>query len=137
MPALEPEAADLALLDVAREARAHAYAPISRYLVGAAIRSVDGAVVPGANVENIVLPEGSCAEKVALYAAVAQGHRKFDAVAVFTESDPPALPCGSCRQILNHWGIERVVFGNTAGVVRVLAMSELLPYAFALRDPPE
>ena len=130
-------AADRALVDVARDARDHAYAPISRYKVGAAIRTADGQVVPGANVEHIVLGETSCAEKVAVYAAVAAGHRKFEAVAVFTDSSPPAAPCGSCRQVLFHWGVKRAICANTAGEVLDLAVADLLPHAFALRDPPE
>lgn len=129
--------ADRALLDTAREARTHAYAPISRYKVGAAVRTADGTVVPGANVEHIVLGETSCAEKVAVYAAVAAGHRKFDTVAVYTDSSPPASPCGSCRQVLFHWGFTRAILANEAGELLDLTLSELLPHAFTLRDPPE
>ena len=133
----ELSSADLALLDTARAAREHAYAPISRYKVGAAVRTASGQVIPGANVEHIVLGETSCAEKVAVYAAVAAGHRRFDTVAVFTESSPPASPCGSCRQVLFHWGFKRAILANEAGEVLDLTLSELLPHAFTLRDPPE
>ncbi len=132
-----PDPNDNALVQAARSAREHAYAPISRYKVGAAVRASDGTVVPGANVEHIVLGETSCAEKVALYAAVAMGHRKFEDVAVFTDSSPPAAPCGSCRQILFHWGVKRAICANLDGEVLELKVDELLPHAFSLRDPPE
>lgn len=137
MGASELTADDEALLASAREAWGHAYAPISRYRVGAAVRAADGTVHQGANVENIVLPLTCCAEQVALFHAVALGHRQFDAVAVFTPSSPPAPPCGSCRQILFHWRINRVVLANDRGERKVVHVDDLLPHAFHLQDPPE
>lgn len=123
---------DAELLASARDARERAHAPITRYRVGAALRCPDGTIVLGCNVENIVLPESLCAEKVALVKAVSDGHTAFDAVAVFTDDDPPASPCGSCRQMLHTWGVRRVIIGNVGGDVRVYELSDLLPHAFTL-----
>jgi cytidine deaminase len=130
-----PEAADLALVAEARAARDRAYAPVSRFRVGAALRLRDGSVVRGCNVEHVVLPETVCAEKVALVKAVSDGHTDFEAVAVITQSSPAATPCGSCRQMLHAWRVPRVVVANTAGDVAVWSLEELLPGAFDLELP--
>lgn len=94
------------------------------------MRTADGRVIAGCNVEHPVPHEGSCAEKVALYTAVAAGHREFTAVAVVTEDEPPATPCGSCRQTLDHWGIERIIIAHVDGRTRVTSLSRLLPESF-------
>ncbi len=133
----ELSAADRALIEAARDARENAYAPISRYKVGVALRDAEGAVHRGANVENIVLSLTSCAEATAVHRAVADGKRAFDAIAVVTADSPPASPCGSCRQLLAHWGVERVLLANPAGEVVRTSLTALLPRAFALPDPPE
>lgn len=129
--------ADQRLVEEAFVAWGHAYAPISRYRVGAALRASDGSIHQGANVENIVLPLTCCAEQVALFHAVALGHRAFEAVAVFTPSSPPAPPCGSCRQLLFHWRINRVILANDRGERKIVHVDDLLPHAFHLTDPPE
>lgn len=129
---------DRALLDAAAQAAANAVAPISGYKVGAAVRLSDGTPVPGCNVENWVLPVSLCAEHGAIAAAAARVTHRFEVVAVFTPSSPPAVPCGNCRQILHNHGVRRVVLGNPAGEVRQLALSELLPYPFDYeRDRPD
>lgn len=127
---MEPE--DLELLDCARRARERAYAPVSSYRVGAALRCPDGVIVEGCNVEHVVLGETVCAEKVAIVKAVSDGRTRFDAVAVCTDDTPPATPCGSCRQMLHAWGVQRVVVGNLRGEVAVFELSYLLPNAFTL-----
>ena len=77
-----------------------------------------------------VLAETVCAEKVALLKALEAGEREFYMVAVSTVSDPPASPCGSCRQLLFHWGFDRVISGNPEGAVAEWTVAELLPAAF-------
>lgn len=128
-------ASDQRLLDCAATLRTRAHAPISNYQVGAALLAEDGTVIGGCNVEHIVLGLSCCAEQVAIHTAVAQGITRFSTVAVMTASSPPAAPCGSCRQVLHSWGVERVIMGNTAGEVVVVTLSELLPYAFDLKEP--
>lgn len=129
---------DRELLEAAEVYRERAHAPISNYQVGAALlgETDDGpAIFGGCNFEHIVLGLSCCAEQVALHTAIAEGVRKFTTVAVFTTSSPPAAPCGSCRQALSAWGVERVVMGNDKGEVVIVPFSALLPYAFDLKGP--
>ena len=104
-----------------------AYAPYSKFLVGAALLARDGAVVEGVNVENAAYPLGVCAERNALSTAVTAGYGPgdFEAIAI------NASPCGGCRQWLHEFGLERVIFRN-AGRVVVLTPAELLPETFEL-----
>lgn len=125
---------DAALIAAATAARANAWAPMSDYRVGAAIRCVDGTIVVGCNVEHVVLPLTCCAEQVAVHTAVAMGHREMTEVAVVTNSSPPASPCGACRQVMIAWGISRVVMANDRGEVVVSTLAELLPLAFGAKD---
>ena len=127
---------DAELVAHATEVRERAFAPYSNYYVGCALLDEDGVVITGCNVENIVLPETVCAEKCALVKAVSEGRTKIAVAAVVTDSTPPATPCGSCRQMLNTWGVKRVIVANLDGVMTSYAMSELLPHAFLLTELP-
>ncbi|HEX7122147.1 MAG TPA: cytidine deaminase [Gemmatimonadaceae bacterium] len=112
----------------------HAYAPYSRFRVGAALRSVDGAVSVGCNVENASSPAGLCAERGALAAAVAGGHRAFDLLVVATEATTPAPPCGICRQALVEFAPHLdVVSVTTGGDEARWRLSDLLPEPFTSR----
>ncbi len=124
------------LVALAHDARGRAIADISGYRVGAALRAASGAVYTGCNVENVVLSESICAERVALLKALEAGERRFEVVAVSTVSSPPASPCGACRQLLFHWGVQRVVSANDQGERRSWTMAELLPDGFDLEVPP-
>jgi cytidine deaminase len=131
-PALERELVNLAL-----EARKRAYAPYSRFQVGAAIRTTSGRVYLGCNVENGAFPMGICAERGAVCAAVAAGERSFTHIAVVGDLPQPITPCGACRQVLAEVapGI-RVVMANTAGALQTTTIAELLPGAFSLPPGP-
>ncbi len=126
------------LLAAALAARDHAYAPYSRFRVGAALRLADGRVVPGANVENASYGLGLCAERSALIAAVAQGEspRSFDALVVVGETDGPIAPCGACRQVMLELGGPSlpVWLANLRGAVRATTPAALLPDAFSPSD---
>ena len=100
-----------------------AYAPYSNYLVGAAVRTRDGKVFEGVNVENAAYPLGVCAERSALVRAVTAGYRPgdFDAIGI------TASPCGGCRQWLHEFRIDEVTFRNDAGEIVTYSPSELLP----------
>jgi cytidine deaminase len=121
-------AADRKLYDEAANIAARAYAPYSRFLVGAAVRTRDGRVFLGVNVENAAYPLGICAEKSALAAAITAGcgPGRLEAIAI------TASPCGGCRQWLHELGLERVVYARAGGEVVVATPTDLLPDTFEL-----
>jgi cytidine deaminase len=122
------------LVAAARAARERAYAPYSGYRVGAALLTEDGSVVTGANVENASFGLGICAERAAVAAAVAAGHRGFAAIAVAVSGRDPARPCGACRQVLHEFpagpDLEVVCAGEDGDQLLVTTLGELLPQAF-------
>src|SRR5262249_29352438 len=114
----------------ARAAQGRAYAPYSHYSVGAALEADDGAIYSGCNVENASYGLTICAERAAVCAAVAGGARKFRRAVVVSDSDPPAAPCGACRQVLAEFGdFELVAVGSKRSIRWRLA--DLLPAAFS------
>jgi cytidine deaminase len=120
------------LIAAAAKVRDNAYAPYSRFKVGAAVRAEDGRIYVGANVENASYPEGLCAEAAALAAMIAAGARRVVAVAVVTDGAAPAPPCGGCRQRLSEFGAADtpVHLASTKGAQRSVLLGELLPLAF-------
>lgn len=124
--------ADTTLLTAATDVRAHAYAPYSNFKVGAAIRSIDGQVHVGCNVENVAFPEGTCAEAGAIAAMVAAGQTRIAEILVIADAAIPVPPCGGCRQkIAEFAGSEvMVTLCSTNGATRTLTVAELLPGAF-------
>jgi cytidine deaminase len=118
---------DQELYEQAKAASAGAYAPYSKFLVGAAALLRDGRVVTGVNVENASYPLGMCAERCALARAVAEGARPGDVEAVAVT----ASPCGGCRQWLLEFGVDRVVFWHE-GELLIRTPDQLLPDSFEL-----
>jgi cytidine deaminase len=119
---------DRELLERAESVASRAYAPYSKFFVGAAVRTRDGRVFEGVNVENAAYPLGICAEKTALARAVSDGVRPggVEALAV------TASPCGGCRQWFHEFGIDRVIYRRADGEVAVTTPAELLPDTFEL-----
>ena len=123
------------LIDAAGRARANAYAPYSRFRVGAAVRA-GGRVYSGGNVENASYGLTVCAERVAVFTAVAAGQQRIEAVAVVSDAAVPAAPSGACRQVLHEFNPAMTVI-MAAGDVRVVRpLAELLPDAFSASDLP-
>ena len=120
--------ADRELLKRADAVAKRAYAPYSKFLVGAAVRTRDGRVFEGVNVENAAYPLGICAEKAALAKAVSERVRPGDVEALAVT----ASPCGGCRQWFYEFGIERVVYRRANGDLAVTTPAELLPDTFEL-----
>jgi len=122
------------LIRKAKEARRKAYAPYSKFKVGAAILTQKGKIFAGANVECASYGLTVCAERIALYQAVISGERKFKQIAVVTDSKEPSTPCGVCRQVLSEFGENlEVICANLKGKVRRYELKELIPYSFKKR----
>jgi cytidine deaminase len=118
------------LVSAARAAQQQAYAPYSRFRVGAALEGEDGRVFVGCNVENASFGLTICAERAAVCAAVSAGVRGFRRAVVVSDADPPAAPCGACRQVLSEFGPDlRVDAVGPSGSVS-WTIAELLPAAF-------
>jgi cytidine deaminase len=112
-------------------AQQQAYAPYSRFRVGAALAAEDGRVFVGCNVENASYPLAVCAERNAIAAAVVEGARRFRAIAIATDSSPPSPPCGACRQALREFGPDlAVVLVNGRGERVETTLAALLPMSF-------
>lgn len=122
------------LIQTAIEGRKWAYAPYSNYPVGAALLTVSGRIYDGVNVENAAYPTTICAERVAVFKAVSEGERDFQAIAVVTENG--GSPCGSCRQVLAEFGLEiTVIIADTDGnIIDEMTIADLLPHAFTPKD---
>lgn len=118
------------LVAAAWQVRERAYAPYSKFQVGAALLAADGRMFTGCNVENLSYGLTNCAERVAVGAAVAAGAREFVAVAVVADTAVPISPCGACRQVLAEFGVGRVLLANRTERVE-FTLEELLPRAKA------
>lgn len=130
---------DEALVEAARGARMQAYAPYSKFLVGAAVRTQGGRVFGGCNVENAAYGLCNCAERTALFAAIAAGVRpgQFEALAVTGDTAGPISPCGACRQVIFELGGPglRVLLSNLGEARRATSAAALLPDGFAFDTP--
>ncbi len=119
------------LVEAAREVRERAYAPYSNFKVGAAIRTRDGKIYTGCNVESASYGLTVCAERVAIWKAVSEGETEFTEIAVVADTDELTPPCGVCRQIIWEFCNDiPVIFANLKGDSEIVQMSELLPRAF-------
>jgi cytidine deaminase len=120
------------LRDTAFAAMENAYAPYSRFPVGAAVRTTTGEIVAGCNVENAAYGEALCAERVAIAAAVDRGMKEFEEIAIASEADDPAAPCGSCRQTMSEFAPDLKITSYASNGKQVTwRLSDLLPEAFA------
>jgi cytidine deaminase len=119
------------LIALGVKVRENACADYSHYKVGAALVTASGKVYTGCNVENSTYGLTVCAERVALWKALSEGERKFTQIAVVTSSEPPASPCGACRQLLWEFcGDIEVILANLQGFQKTLRLSKLFPYPF-------
>lgn len=122
----------MTLLEIATAIRPNAYAPYSRFKVGAAIRSTSGAVYHGVNVENVAYPEGTCAEAGAIAAMIAAGDTRIAEVCVIADSPTPVPPCGGCRQKIAEFADPsvKVTLCTTDGASLTMTVADLLPGMF-------
>ena len=124
------------LIDLANEARKRAYAPYSKYHVGAALRTKSGRLFTGVNIENAAYPTTICAERVAIFKAVSEGETDFDVIAVVTDNG--GSPCGGCRQVMAEFGLATMVLiaDGSGRLVTETTVSGLLPLAFTPEHLP-
>jgi cytidine deaminase len=122
----------MSLLAAATQVRENAYAPYSRFKVGAAIRAASGTIYSGCNVENVAYPEGTCAEAGAIAAMVAAGETAIAEVLVIADSPDPVPPCGGCRQKIAEFAAQSVpvTLCTTDGASRTMTVADLLPGVF-------
>ena len=120
------------LIAAAAVVRENAHAPYSGFKVGAALRTPDGQVFTGCNVENVAYPEGTCAEAGAIAAMFAAGQRQIAEIAVIAGSPDPVPPCGGCRQKIAEFAGKdvQVIMATTGGETRTVTVADLLPGAF-------
>ncbi len=122
------------LIEAARLAREHAVANFSHFKVGAALETADGAIVTGCNVENATYGLTICAERVAMFKALSEGHRAFVRVVVVADTEAPTPPCGPCRQILWEFGGDlEVILANLQKETGRYQLADLLPLPFDAR----
>ena len=125
------------LILTAVKAAVNAYAPYSHYHVGAAIMTEDGRIFPGCNVENASFGLTNCAERTAIFSAVAEGYREFKGVAIAAASAIP-YPCGACRQVMNEFCKADtpvlIIDCNNTDDYQKITLGELLPHTFTLKD---
>jgi cytidine deaminase len=122
------------LIDLANEARRRAYAPYSNYQVGAALRTKSGRIFTGCNVENAAYPTSMCAERIAIFKAVSEGEKEFEAIVVATPNG--GSPCGGCRQVMAEFGLDTLVLiaDGESHLVQETTVARLLPGAFTPKD---
>ena len=118
------------LARAAAGARRRAYAPYSRFPVGAAVLTTDGMIYTGCNVENASYGLTLCAERVAIHTAVAQGRRRVTALAVAGPAGATLMPCGACRQVMDEFGVQTVILASARGAPAIVSLSDLLPWPF-------
>lgn len=119
------------LIQKAMEAKEYAYVPYSKFRVGAALKTKSGKIFTGCNVENASYGLTNCAERTAIFKAISEGHRDFESIAVVTDIQDFASPCGACRQVMAEFGLNiKVILGNKDGEYQMTTTGELLPYSF-------
>ncbi|HXT26194.1 MAG TPA: cytidine deaminase [Candidatus Eisenbacteria bacterium] len=120
-----------ALIAAAKQSRENAHAAYSNFRVGAALRATSGRIFGGCNVENATFGLTVCAERVAIFKAISEGERGFDAIAVVTDTESLTSPCGACRQLIWEFcGDVPVILANVKGKVETIAMRDLFPKPF-------
>ncbi len=126
---------DRELINIAVEAAEKAYAPYSKFAVGAALECDDGTVFTGCNIENASYGCTNCAERTAVFKAVSEGKREFRRIAIFADTDEYCMPCGTCRQVLNEFAPTMEVLSvRRDGRYVSYSLKELLPRSFSLKE---
>jgi len=130
---MNPEIVDT-MVRAAMQVMDNAYVPYGKAAIGACVLASDGTFYTGCNIENAVPRLSVFAEEVAMYRAVADGKREFDAIAVIADTDEPFVPNGAVCQLLAEFNVEEIIMTNMDGVVKTVKLTDLMPYARAPLD---
>lgn len=123
------------LLKLASEARKNSYSPYSKFRVGAALLTKSGKIYTGCNIENATYGATCCAERTAIYKAISEGEKEFEAIAVQGDNDGLTFPCGICRQVMSEFSPNiQIVLGDNDGNIKRFELEQLLPHAFYKQD---
>lgn len=122
------------LISEAKKVSLNAYAPYSRFQVGAALLTNEGKIFTGCNVENSSFGLTSCAERNAIFKAVSEGEKEFTAIAIYTPTEKLTFPCGACRQVLNEFAKNLIIILVSDKNETIFSMKELLPHSFNLEQ---
>lgn len=123
------------LIKEAKEAMKNSYSPYSNFAVGAALLTSEGKVYRGCNIENAAYSATNCAERTAIFSAIANGEQSFEAIAVVSSSGNYTYPCGVCRQVIAEFMPQgKLIFSNEAGEYQVFTIEDILPYSFTQKD---
>ncbi|MBU5265451.1 cytidine deaminase [Virgibacillus proomii] len=127
------------LLEAAKSIRNRAYVPYSAFPVGAALRTKSGNTYTGCNIENAAYPVSCCAERIAIFQAIANGEKDFTEMAVVADTDRPVPPCGSCRQVMSEFFKPDMIIhlSNLKDDIKTVTMEEILPFSFQPSDLTE
>ncbi|MEF2291913.1 MULTISPECIES: cytidine deaminase [Virgibacillus] len=125
-----------ALIEAAKTIREKAYVPYSNFQVGAALQTGSGNIYTGCNIENAAYPVTCCAERVAIFQAIANGEKSFTEMAVVADTERPVPPCGSCRQVMSEFFPSDMLIHltNLKEDIKTVKMEELLPFSFQPSD---
>jgi cytidine deaminase len=125
---------DEELIAVAKKYREFSYSPYSKFKVGAAVLTKKGNVYGGCNIENSSYPVTNCAERTAIFKAVSEGEKEFEAIALIADTEGPCSPCGACRQVMGEFHIDKIIMANLKGDKKVVTLEAVLPFAFSEKD---
>ena len=125
---------DEELIAVAKKYREFSYSPYSKFKVGAAVLTKKGNVYGGCNIENSSYPVTNCAERTAIFKAVSEGEKEFEAIALIADTEGPCSPCGACRQVMGEFKIDKIIMANLKGDKKVATLEEILPFACSEKD---
>ncbi len=122
------------LISLAKKACDNAYAPYSKFNVGAALLTKNGKIFTGSNIENASYGATVCAERVAIFKAVSEGEREFESIAIYTNTDELSFPCGICRQVMIEFSKDLIIILSNEKEKKIYTLKEILPYPFTNED---
>lgn len=122
------------LILLAKKASKNAYAPYSKFYVGAALLTKNGKIFTGSNIENASYGATVCAERVAIFKAVSEGEKDFESIAIYTNTDKLSFPCGICRQVISEFSNDLIIILSNEKERKIYTLKEILPFPFTNKD---